>query len=55
MESFKNIKWMFLLIIIVNFIVWFKVSTDIFVIFAPFLALSAMNDSEKDILSVKKA
>ena len=55
MESFKNNKWMFLLIIIVNFIVWFKVSTDIFVIFAPFLALSAMNDSEKDILSVKKA
>lgn len=55
MESFKNNKWMFLLIIIVNFIVWLKVSTDIFVIFAPFLALSAMNDSEKDVLSVKKA
>lgn len=54
MDSFMNYKWMFLLIIIVNFIVWVKVSTDIFVIFAPFIALSAMDDPEKDELSIKK-
>lgn len=42
-ESFKSYKMMFYFLAAVNFIVWFKVATDIFIIFAPFLCLSAIN------------
>lgn len=47
-DAFKNYKWLFLLILATNFIVWFKVSTDLFVIFAPFLALSAIEQPKRD-------
>lgn len=36
-HRFKNYKMMFLMILLVNYIGWFKVSTDIFLVFAIFL------------------
>lgn len=39
MNAFPLHKMLFLLLLMVNFIVWFKVSTDIFLVFAPFLCL----------------
>lgn len=39
---FKEFKWLFLMLLFLNFIVWLKVSTDLFVVFAPFLVLAAM-------------
>lgn len=38
-QKWDNRKFVFTLIIIANFIIWFKVSTDIFLVFALFLAL----------------
>lgn len=38
-KKFKVYKTMFFLILLVNYIGWFKVSTDIFLTFAPFLCL----------------
>lgn len=55
MDMFKNYKWMFLMILMANFIVWLKVSTDIFVIFAPFLVLSAINTTKKDVLPMARS
>lgn len=46
MSRFKNYKMLFALMLLVNFIVWLKVSTDIFLCFAPFLALTAPNEDE---------
>lgn len=37
---FNEYKWLFIGVLAINFIVWFKVSTDIFIVFAPFLALN---------------
>ncbi len=42
----KEYKYMFVIFLLINFIVWFKVSTDIFVVFAPFLCLSALKDED---------
>lgn len=42
----KEYKYMFVIFLLINFIVWFKVSTDIFVVFAPFLCLSASKDED---------
>jgi len=39
---------MFLMILLVNYIGWFKVSTDIFLAFAIFLVLSKENDGQTD-------
>lgn len=39
-------KWMFIIVLAVNFIQWFKVSTDLFVVFAPFLCLSFQEDED---------
>lgn len=41
-------KYMFLGILLVNFIVWIKVSTDIYVTLAPFLCLGLMKDFEQE-------
>lgn len=41
MKRFPSYKVLFLLLLIVNLIEWFKVSTDIFLVFAPFLCLSS--------------
>ena len=39
---------MFLMILLVNYIGWFKVSTDIFLVFAIFLVLSKEDDVQTD-------
>ena len=39
-RRFQSYRTMFLLILVVNLIVWFKVSTDIFMVFALFLCIS---------------
>lgn len=48
MYRFKDYKMMFLMILLVNYIGWFKVSTDIFLVFAIFLVLSKENDGQTD-------
>lgn len=47
-HRFKDYKMMFLMILLVNYIGWFKVSTDIFLVFAIFLVLSKENDVQTD-------
>lgn len=37
---FKSLQYMFLMLLALNFIVWLKVSTDIFLVFALFLCIS---------------
>lgn len=39
-NKFPLHKILFLLLLAINFIVWFKVSTDIFLVFAPFLCIT---------------
>lgn len=41
MDRFSHHKMMFIMILILHFIIWCKVSTDIFVVFAIFLVISA--------------
>lgn len=45
-RAFPAFTWMFLMILGVNLAGWFKVSTDIFLIFAPFLCLCMNGDYE---------
>lgn len=45
-ERFKEYKIMILLLLLVNFIVWFKVSTDCFVIFALLLCIPKEDNEE---------
>lgn len=40
MKHFHAYRFMFLMLVALNFIVWLKVSTDIFLVFAPFLCIS---------------
>lgn len=47
-HRFKDYKMMFLMILLVNYIGWFKVSTDIFLVFAIFLVLSKKDDVQTD-------
>lgn len=46
MKRLKENKYMFVLLLILNLVIWFKVATDIFVVFAPFLCLSALKDED---------
>lgn len=46
-SRFKDYKMMFLMILLVNYIGWFKVSTDIFLVFAIFLAMENETKVEK--------
>lgn len=46
-------KYMFWGILLVNLIVWVKVSTDIYVTLAPFLCLGLMNDFKQEPLGVE--
>lgn len=51
MNCFASYRSLFFVIIILNFIVWFKVSTDIFLVFAPFLCLAAAeNEEDKELV-----
>lgn len=50
-RKFPAFKWMFIIVLAVNFIQWFKVSTDLFVVFAPFLCLSFQENENSTITS----
>lgn len=39
-KRFPDYKWMFAFILLLNFIGWIKVSTDLFMVFAPFICIS---------------
>lgn len=45
-HRFANTKVLFLMILLCNFIVWFKVSTDVFNVFALFLCIGAEENEE---------
>lgn len=47
-HRFKDYKMMFLMILLVNYIGWFKVSTDIFLVFALFLVFSSKDKENFD-------
>lgn len=47
-ERIKPYRDMFIIFLLINFIIWFKVSTDIFVVFAPFLCLAASGNEDDD-------
>ena len=47
-QKVKNTGLLFTALLLLNFCIWIKVSTDIFVIFAPFLCLAASENEEDD-------
>ncbi|MBR4996064.1 MAG: hypothetical protein IKY82_08385 [Alistipes sp.] len=50
-KRFQGYRVLFLMIVAVNFIVWFKVATDIFVVFALFLCIGEdENESEDEVM-----
>ena len=48
MRRFKKQRTMFFFILMLNLIIWCKVSTDIFIIFAPFLCISQDENEDFD-------
>lgn len=46
-KRLSRFKYMFVLFLLVNLIVWFKVATDIFLVFALFLCVSEEKESEE--------
>lgn len=51
-DRIKPYRDMFFIFLLINFIVWFKVSTDIFLVFAPFLCLAAAeNEEDKELVA----
>ena len=54
LNRFREFKNMFILLLLVNFIIWFKVSTDIFVVFAPFLCLTVAKDEDQQSESLRQ-
>ena len=55
-SRFKREALMFWLILLANYILWFKVATDIFIVFALFLCVSAQEEKEQyDTLVESKA
>ena len=44
-REFPKFKWMFILLLLANFIIWLKVSTDIFLVFALFLCAGSIQNS----------
>lgn len=54
-KRFPAYSFMFLLLVTLNFIEWCKVSTDIFLVFAPFLCISGKEEEEGNYIEAKKA
>lgn len=50
-QSYPKYKYMFWSILLLNFVYWIKVSTDLYVTLAPFVCLSLMNLSEEKVKS----
>lgn len=48
-ESLPYYKRIFVLLLMANFVIWFKVSTDIFLIFALFLCVGNMQDDPQQL------
>lgn len=48
MKNLYRHQFLFVLLLAVNFIVWFKVSTDLFIAFAPFLCLSQEDELQAE-------
>lgn len=49
MNNLSHYKAMFVLLLLVNYIVWFKVSTDIFLVFALFLMVARSEEEDKQL------
>lgn len=47
-ERFPQYRLMFLMLLLINLIIWLKVTTDIFLVFAPFLCVSASENLENE-------
>lgn len=45
-RRFPMFKWLFIVILAINFIQWFKVSSDLFMVFAPFLCITAKENRD---------
>lgn len=45
-ERFPEYRVMFLMLLVVNLVIWLKVTTDIFLVFAPYLCISAIDNDE---------
>jgi hypothetical protein len=54
MQRFPHRKMMFLMALALNFIIWFKVSSDLFSLFALFLCVSQEENDEYERLSAAK-
>ena len=48
MNRFPGYKMLFMLLFVVNMVEWLKVSTDIFIVFAPFLCVYAGDSTKKE-------
>ena len=46
-KEYPGYRMYFLILVLLGYIVWFKVATDVFVIFALFLAASILRSSDK--------
>ena len=44
-KRFDGFRWMFFLLLVINLIIWAKVSTDIFPVFAVYLSASFCDDA----------
>lgn len=44
MKNLPKYKMLFFMLLLLNMILWFKVSTDIFLVFAPFLLITEEDD-----------
>lgn len=53
MDRFKGYNALFAILTALNFIIWFKVSTDIFLVFALFLCISQKENDESEHLAIK--
>lgn len=47
-KQFPQSKLLFILLALVNYIVWIKVATDCFLVFALFIAVGYLNDAQRD-------
>lgn len=45
-NKFSTYRYLFACLTLLNFIIWFKVSTDIFLVFAPFLCMSTQDEED---------
>lgn len=55
-SNFRQYRVMFYMLLLLNYVIWFKVATDLFLVFALFLALSAINKAdifEKEVFTTK--